>query len=1563
MKNRLFKTFASVSLAVIATLSVVFLALPMSADTLSGEAKAAVPRLVVDMLDDQGEIMHGASGFLYGISSEGVPENSLIVPLMPKVLATKGALGTEHPYGDALDVAESFFMSGGEMVQMYCSNYYAIFGPVATNVQYAEDLKNIIAPAVVKWKKEWKEKHGTPEDCKDELGKIDIDKAIVYLPINEGSPQIDAETGTSDNYQSFYQSWKLYYDAIKEADPDATIGGPNDAAYGHWRPGGMKEFLEFCAKNDCWPDVQTWHQLDDGEEAFERYPNEIAEYRSLAKELKMPESTIVINEYATMEGCGVPGILIRYIANMEENKVYACLPFWHQANNLNDLAADANEPNSAWWFYKWYAEMNGQLLSVSKENTTAVGLNGIAAIDSAKAAASVLFGGTDGESTIVLKDLAKADGFKNVNKVNVKLQAAHFKGFLGAAEPETLMEGVYELDGDHLVVDIEDMISSSGYRLVVTPAEDDANAIALKSGYSDIYEAERAELLGQANVNGSGGYYASGRAFVSGFSTESGVSFNINVPVDGNYKLELVYGNGTGTDRGNEDKHSPQNVLAKLAIDTDEKTIVLENTMLREWSDIYTQLCDLTAGEHTIKLTGISDAIDHNIMLDVLYITYNGAYSQDPPRFSVLFEAEDALFNQLASVKKTAVAVESKENGFTGRGYITGLDVNSVHDGGGIRLAVNVHESGLYRVDLRYKAQSAAKAGIYVGNTARTFDGFKTEIYLEKSDSWSTASHAVYLQKGMNIVDIDSSGSIMLDSIRISELPNSAEYMTTINATDAIPDNAEMSDVPYYVWKVKADENGEPELYREYRSTDKIGVSSVPEGIEYVVGRSLSGSADAANDADRYLEFTYTTDKAGVYALRIFHSNDEIFGTHGYNTKIIDKYLSVQVNGGEAKRYFFINSLSKDTFKEKTVYITLEKSVNKIKLFNDDSWSVLKGLDNNYAEQAGLKKSFIGDSEQGYYMDKPGNIPITNSMPNISEFIIVPAQAIVDYSHTDHNVSVRYSQGGIAFADKNVVEDEGSVTFTVIAEREIKSAILNGQNISLSAGNDGVYTFTADNVDSDSEFIVEFEQAEQEAENSDSIIANSSFGTGIADGWSIETKGKASVESSYFDRYQNKNYLKITGRGGSTSVANTVTVDKSGVYLLSFAMKNKSYNTSEMKKCDSIELVANVDGKKNAQMFILPSEEYTIVSCLINVPNDGSVLDFALNIKAKSKFEIYLDDFSLKKRDIERDTVVYLVDSGDHNPKTRPKGGRLGGNNSVTDMLFGSDPKTGKLWGAVDYLDPDGTKLNYTGDSKGAFTMWTRPYTGNGSEDTTDTNATFRYANGQDGSSEVLSEIGEVYVDYKFELEPNEQYDVEIGLGNVWGNSSGVNVYANYMSDVQLKDIQKSQSSAFSVIEENVFVANGGHTVVKGTVSSDPDGFLTINLRKPLPAENTTINLNYIIIRRSRTVAEYKDSISKLAGEIEKLDREELSKSLVSLLDESKVHSDEVLSMDISVNDIVVLINAETSLKNLISAAELDTGDEPLNLKYVVIILAAVVIVGIVLIIAVRRAALRKKQN
>ncbi len=58
------------------------------------------------------------------------------------------------------------------------------------------------------------------------------------------------------------------------------------------------------------------------------------------------------------------------------------------------------------------------------------------------------------------------------------------------------------------------MQAATGYNLVVTPAaEEDLVEPPLVSRYHEAYEAEDAQLVGGAVMNGSGGYYASGRAF------------------------------------------------------------------------------------------------------------------------------------------------------------------------------------------------------------------------------------------------------------------------------------------------------------------------------------------------------------------------------------------------------------------------------------------------------------------------------------------------------------------------------------------------------------------------------------------------------------------------------------------------------------------------------------------------------------------------------------------------------------------------------------------------------------------------------------------------------------------------------------------------------------------------------------------------------------------------------------------------------------------------------------------------------------------------------------------
>ena len=54
-----------------------------------------------------------------------------------------------------------------------------------------------------------------------------------------------------------------FYDAIKSVDKNASLAGPNSAGYGTQFTSGQsnKSFVQFCADNNCMPDVITWHEL------------------------------------------------------------------------------------------------------------------------------------------------------------------------------------------------------------------------------------------------------------------------------------------------------------------------------------------------------------------------------------------------------------------------------------------------------------------------------------------------------------------------------------------------------------------------------------------------------------------------------------------------------------------------------------------------------------------------------------------------------------------------------------------------------------------------------------------------------------------------------------------------------------------------------------------------------------------------------------------------------------------------------------------------------------------------------------------------------------------------------------------------------------------------------------------------------------------------------------------------------------------------------------------------------------------------------------------------------
>lgn len=938
-------------------------------------AEEALPTINVNMTLEDHAILHGSAGFLYGISNEGVPDVNTLTPLKPKVLATKGALGTEHPYGDALDVADEFFESGGEQIQMYNSNYYGVFGVTANAYDYGNVLESVIAPYVASWKDTMREKYP------------DIDSRMVYIPINEGTPV--------NGVSSFEEAWKIYYNAIKKADPTAVIAGPNDAVYrGH---NSMYNFLSYCKNNNCLPDIISWHELQVG--CLNTMDDHIADYRNICKSLGIEEKQVVINEYADFSDCGVPGRLVNWIARLEDNEVYGCLPFWHQANNLNDLTANANDGNGAWWVYKWYGDMSGKVLNLSTQNTSFDQFYGLASIDENKKSASVICGGNDGSGIINLNNIDKTGVFKNADYVHVKVEASYFTGYHGASgDPEAVLEGVFPVTDGNVSIQLDDMLFSTAYRITVTPT-DETSPYTAKGTYRVAYEAEDASHYGSLITDNESTpletprYFCSGRVRIGGINEErEGIGYNISVPHDGLYKLSFIYGNGVGSTRNNAQTHNPKNITQKLVIDGEESILHLPNTLFYSMEGMAEEYVNLTRGNHTINLMYNGD---EGAFHDCLYVSYAGAYDEELPIFNRIYQAESADFNpESLSVTESAVPY------FTGSGYVTGLNEVLVSDGGGIRQIVRVPESGLYNIAFRYTASDYGNINLYLDNTNLTFSNHLTDIEITPTDSWDVAYTTIFLKKGLNIIDIGTDTDANID------------YMAVI-----------ASDTDQSV---------------TYEAEDATGnfKTQTSKGVTYTL--PLQGGENS-RETD-YIELSVTADEEGLYKMQVFQSNNELCGTHSYNIKIIDRYASFEVNGDKAnaRRYFFPNSFSDDTFLERTIPVYLEKGENTIRIYNDDSWHVLWG----------------GSTSE------PGTNELINYTPNFDKFIITPAVTSSPLRDTGFKVTLSSTDNGYIYSDKNTAAWGDKVNIYLIPDGNVTTLTLNGEDIlpTLKTYDGNIYT-------------------------------------------------------------------------------------------------------------------------------------------------------------------------------------------------------------------------------------------------------------------------------------------------------------------------------------------------------------------------------------------------------------------------------------------------------------------------------------------------------------------------
>lgn len=313
---------------------------------------------------------------------------------------------------------------------------------------------------------------------KDSAEYIEFD----YLDVEGAAPvRYEAEAairGHGITYESGYASsdltdhltfeefYLLSRNKILELDPEAKFIGPSNALY---LPAAMRSFLAYQKAHGEVPEIVCWHQLAD-----EDFTANYEDYRRLEKELGISPRKVTINEYSGGEYFddeGRPGACAPLIAKFERLGVDSALQsYWNNQGTLGSILTVKDQlPNGGYWFYKWYADMTGDLVKTVPEDVhNSRWLDGFAAIDEGRQEAAVLFGGESaGKVMVAISGIPAAWG----EAVTVVIEHTPFKDrFTGVSGPETIMAEVLAVRDGQLEILVDNVDHQGGCRLLVKPS-------------------------------------------------------------------------------------------------------------------------------------------------------------------------------------------------------------------------------------------------------------------------------------------------------------------------------------------------------------------------------------------------------------------------------------------------------------------------------------------------------------------------------------------------------------------------------------------------------------------------------------------------------------------------------------------------------------------------------------------------------------------------------------------------------------------------------------------------------------------------------------------------------------------------------------------------------------------------------------------------------------------------------------------------------------------------------------------------------------------------------------
>jgi hypothetical protein len=827
----------------------------------TAQAGSPAAAVTVDFSATTGDFRGGATGSLYGLGDADAPSQAVLDGARETNISQKPPAGQQHPNGDALDVEKNFFASGGKDLYVYVQDEYPDWPynsgnrPGDADSDGVWDYLPILKAAV--------EKIATtsahPED-------------YIFIPFNEPDGQWYQDWSTMKN--QFLADWTAAYDTIEGVYAEhglghAKIGGPGESA---WHTDRETDFLTYAKANDELPDRIIWHEL--GIANLATFRSHMDSYRSVVSSLGIPEIPVDITEYGMPRDMNAPGQLLQWMAMFEDEKVDAQVAYWNFAGNLSDNASRNNSANGGWWLMKWYGDLAGSktVQLTPPQLDVADTLQGIGTIDDASRKATVLVGGG---STDVALHLTGLDAATFGSSVDVVVRQDRLNGAEGdSLQPPVVLSTSATLSNGSLDLTIPNSDRYSAYQVEVTPHL--AQRPAAATDLVNTTEAEDATLTDATtyyqNPGSTSTHMASGSYDVGSINkADSALTWNVTVPRDGTYRLDLLGGANQSPGKQALFVDGSLNQLVDYAADLGWTYRGTAHATLQ-----------LTKGTHTLSVRASANG---STVLPGSDITLDR------------FDLYDVTDGEQASYP----AIDARLSGDASITY-AGTDAGSAQlsgDGQATTFAAVV-DTGYYDVTTTYATTRSSALTL-------TVNGRKVSLPAASgAGSWSSTAR-LFLPEGVNEIAVGAPDGAVVKGL------------STLRGADQSASDADADLVKTYA-------PGDMTLAGTATATT-LPASSNGVGTQDV--ENLGGSAASTATLARPAGFG-----AGEYQLVVAAADADKATAINYNPQVISRFLDVTETGGDAVRATFRHNYAWQSFWNYTVPLSLKTANGAITLGN-----------------------------------------------------------------------------------------------------------------------------------------------------------------------------------------------------------------------------------------------------------------------------------------------------------------------------------------------------------------------------------------------------------------------------------------------------------------------------------------------------------------------------------------------------------------------------------------------------------------------------------------------------